>query len=252
MDLFALDFDGVICDSARETALSAWFAGRVFWPEWQEQDPTDACLDRFVRLRPYLETGYQAVLMMRMITDGCPDRIFRDDLEATCERLIKELKTSKAELVQRFGEARDTWMARDLNDWLAANRPFPGTVEAVRAAMARHPVYILTTKQERFAQALLAAWGLAFPADRLFGLEAGRSKEKLLAELSVQHAGEPVRIHFVEDRVETLLRVAGDERLDAVRLYYAEWGYGTPEQLAQAQAHSRITVWREQDFLRID
>ena len=33
-DLLALDFDGVLCDSARETGMTAWRAGQAIWSDW--------------------------------------------------------------------------------------------------------------------------------------------------------------------------------------------------------------------------
>ena len=68
--IVALDFDGVLCDSARETALSAWRAGAVYWPEWDRAAASESQIGRFIQLRPHLETGYQSVLIMRMIADG--------------------------------------------------------------------------------------------------------------------------------------------------------------------------------------
>ncbi|MFS8018469.1 hypothetical protein Hanom_Chr15g01392411 [Helianthus anomalus] len=44
-DLYALDFDGVICDSVRETAISC------------------------VKLRPVVETGYETLLIVRLLLE---------------------------------------------------------------------------------------------------------------------------------------------------------------------------------------
>ena len=44
--VFCFDFDGVVCDSAPETALSAWNASRVFWPELPEPLDSDPLSNR--------------------------------------------------------------------------------------------------------------------------------------------------------------------------------------------------------------
>ena len=71
--VFALDFDGVLCDSVAETAVTGWRAGRRLWPEWQADEPPAAALEQFVALRPLLETGYQAILLMHMVCTGVPE-----------------------------------------------------------------------------------------------------------------------------------------------------------------------------------
>jgi hypothetical protein len=55
------------------------------------------------------------------------------------------------QLVDLFGRVRDEWIARDLDDWLSPNRIYPGVAEALKDLMGRDEVYIVTTKQVRFA-----------------------------------------------------------------------------------------------------
>ena len=49
-------------------------------------------------------------------------------------------------------------------------------------------------------------------------------------------------IHFVEDRLDTLLGVAECWELQAVRLYLVDWGYNTSAQRREAGQHPRIRV----------
>ena len=79
-NLLALDFDGVLCDSARETAMTAWRAGRTIWPEWQGEAPAEL-VERFCTLRPWLETGYQALPIMRMAWEGLTAAQLATDFE---------------------------------------------------------------------------------------------------------------------------------------------------------------------------
>ena len=90
MDFFALDFDGVLCDSAMETALTAWRAGARIWPEWRAAEASADVLERFIRLRPALETGYQAILLMRLAYDWPADGIAAAQVGDACRRLLQE------------------------------------------------------------------------------------------------------------------------------------------------------------------
>ncbi len=250
MDIIALDFDGVLCDSAFECATTAWRAGAEFWPEWQGAEPPQVYTERFVALRPVIETGYQTILLMRLVVSAYGDHEIQERFGALCDELLRTLGLSKAELVGRFGAMRDRWIAADTADWLARHRFYPGTIEAVQRQLANgNPVYILTTKQERFTVALLEAAGVALPRERIFGLESGRSKESVLRELlaAPAYAGQPV--HFVEDRLDTLLRAVADPCLDPVRLYLATWGYNTERERAAAAAQPRIALWNRAAFL---
>ena len=60
--LFALDFDGVVCDSVGESSLSAWKHGVQLWPELFEHERAnekkDTVLDKLRAVRPVVETGY--------------------------------------------------------------------------------------------------------------------------------------------------------------------------------------------------
>ena len=103
-------------------------------------------------------------------------------------------------------------------------------------------VCIITTKQGRFVQAILQENSLPCPTlDRLYDLDNpyGKKPEVLKALLNESPGSE---IHFVEDRMETLLAVTQCEELSNVRLYLVAWGYNTEEERIKAELHPRITL----------
>jgi phosphoglycolate phosphatase-like HAD superfamily hydrolase len=247
-DVIVLDFDGVLCDSARETAVSAWRAGQEFFPDWSGPEPTAEAVDAFVAVRPILETGFQSILLMKRIADGVPVDEIRDGGAEAAEALMAELGLERQALVRAFGAARDVWIESDLPGWLGRHGFFAGTAERLRETLATGiPVYIATTKQERFVEALFAGQGLDFPSARIFGLDAKKKKEQVLRELLAEYPGR--RLHFVEDRIDTLRRVQDCPELAGVELYYADWGYGLPADLDAAKADPRLHVWSLDQFL---
>jgi len=251
MDVFALDFDGVLCDSAPEGAVTAWRAGQRIWPEWQGAAPPAACAERFVRLRPALETGYQMPLLMKLVFDQVGDAEVLARFVPLCEELMAAQGLTRMQLGDLFGEARDEWIARDTAGWLGSHRFYPGVIDRLREALVSNPVYILTTKQERFSWQLLEAGGAAVPRERIWGLERNISKSRMLELVMAEPAHRGSRVHFVEDRVETLIEVAKNPLLDEVHLYLADWGYNTPAQRELARRHPRITLWSLDRFLRL-
>lgn len=59
--LWALDFDGVVCDSCGESALSAWRAAEGLWPDMFAEDVVkaqkDDIMEKMRAVRPVVETG---------------------------------------------------------------------------------------------------------------------------------------------------------------------------------------------------
>jgi len=249
MNVFALDFDGVLCDSARETGVAGWRAGAQIWENWRGPEPPEEYLDRFVQLRPYLETGYQAILLLRLIADGRRVEEIAADFSKLCRRARRASGMSRDALVRLFGETRDQWIAQEPQDWLRRHRFYPGVIETVRSVLLRAPVFILTTKQERFVAALLGQEGVAIPDEHIFGLERKAPKEALLAALMRRPEFQRAQFHFVEDRLDTLLRIQAVPELGAVLLYLVDWGYTTREDLDRARELSRIQVIDAARFL---
>ncbi len=251
MNCIALDFDGVLCDSAAETGESAWRAGASVYPEWGERTVPRSYIEEFRRVRPVLETGFEAIPLMRLVSEGVPrERILRD-FPKLRDRVIAESGVSRSRLVELFGSARDRWIAGDPEGWLARHEFYPGVIERVRARLGNDEVYILTTKQERFVRRLLEPVCPEFPDERIFGLDAGVCKEDLLARLASEHPDADGGLHFVEDRLDTLERVMRRPELAGVHLYLASWGYAREEDIERARGLERVTVWELSNFLEL-
>ena len=250
-DVFAIDFDGVLCDSAGEAGTTAWRAGSRLWPDWQRPEPPAAEMGRFLKLRPVIETGYQAVLLMRLIHDRVDDDTIEREFPERCARIIEEMGCSSADVARLVSQARSAWIDQDVDDWLGRHAFYPGVLDAFTARAEQDPVFILTTKQERFVRTLLDSRAVRLPDSHIFGLDTGRSKEECLDELSRRPEFRGARFHFVEDRMKTLMRVASKDSLDHVLLYLADWGYTTDRDREQARAIPRITVWNTGSFLDV-
>ncbi|NLZ59514.1 MAG: hypothetical protein GX901_02505 [Lentisphaerae bacterium] len=249
MKLLALDFDGVICDSARETGLSAWKAARELWPECCNADEMpEKLMQEFIEVRPYLEIGYQSPLMLKMLLEKLPLGEFQDRLEDNCRRIMLESAMNSESMIKLFSQTRKQWMEQDLEGWLGAHGFYAGVIPALQEALKLQEQRILTTKQECFTLPLLTGQGVDFPKEKIWGLERKTPKEELL--LRLQREGWK-QIIFVEDRLETLLRVMQIPQLDGVRLYYALWGYGTDKEKQQAASIERIKCISLVDFQEV-
>ena len=234
--LYALDFDGVICDSAVETGTAGWKVATQLWPDMPSELPAELLL-QFRQVRPIMETGFEATLIMRLLFEGINSTSLMQTFHHQIEALMTRDNLSVDELKQVFGSTRDKWIADDFDNWIEMNPLFDGIADKLRRIDTEQSV-IITTKQERFVDHILSANGIHFPSSQIFGLERNLSKQQILSDILAQRPG--ASILFVEDRLPTLINVITDDRLDDVQLYFAGWGYNTEQDRDSASNIKRI------------
>jgi phosphoglycolate phosphatase-like HAD superfamily hydrolase len=198
--------------------------------------PPTELIDQFRTIRPILETGYEAILLMRLLYQGEDEQdIFENYSNKTRQALIESGKEIDF-LKQLFGETRDIWIKRDLNEWVDMNPLFPGVADKLRKLEQQAYWYIVTTKQERFVTQILQANGINLANDRIFGLGRNINKVEVLTELLAKHS--QAEIYFIEDRLPTLVNVLGAKWLESIKLFLADWGYNTKQDIESAQSKS--------------
>lgn len=228
--LYALDFDGVICDSAVETSLTGWKAAHHFWPKMPAEIP-DKLISEFKRVRPVLETGYEAILILRLLFEGVTTDALLADFPHRIAGIINRDQLDTNKLKQHFGETRDRWIDDNLEQWIEMNPLFKGVADKL-TIIPTSDCYIITTKQERFVSQILNANGIALPSEQIFGLDRQLSKQQVLRDLLNQYPNHTVL--FVEDRLPTLINVMKDEQLASIKLIFANWGYNTTQDKQKA------------------
>ncbi|WJX77557.1 hypothetical protein P8452_60853 [Trifolium repens] len=260
--LYALDFDGVICDSCGETAISALKAAKLRWPDLFDSVDSateDWIVEQMITVRPVVETGYETLLLVRLLLETRVPSIRKSSVaegltvEGILENwfqlkpiIMEEWKENRDDLIELFGKVRDDWLEKDFTGWIQANRLYPGASDALRFASSR--VYIVTTKQGRFADALLKELaGITIPPERLYGLGTG-PKVEVLKKLQKMPENQGLTLHFVEDRLATLKNVIKEPELDNWNLYLVNWGFNTQKERDEAAANPRIQLLELSDF----
>lgn len=243
--IYALDFDGVICDSAVETAITGWKAAGTLWGDMPKPVPRPL-IDRFRLIRPIIETGYEAILAMRLLHLGETIEAIYGGYGDLIQSLLTETQVTVDDLKKLFGETRDVWINTDLDDWIKMNPLFDGVAAKLRALDQQQPWYVVTTKQERFVKRILEANAIELADERIFGLDRKLSKVEVLRGLLKNHPDES--IYFVEDRLPTLLNVLKNDELANVKLIFALWGYNTADDKTLA-AEQHVILQKLEDFL---
>ncbi|XP_075519160.1 uncharacterized protein LOC142553053 [Primulina tabacum] len=261
-DLYALDFDGVLCDSCGESSLSAVKAAKVRWPnlfDGVDSSLEDWIVDQMYTVRPVVETGYENLLLVRLllemkipsvrkssVAEGLTVEGILDDWFKIKPVIMAEWDEKKDPLIDLFGKVRDEWIDNDLAGWIGTNRLYPGVPDALKFASSK--LYIVTTKQSRFADALLRELaGVAIPLERIYGLGTG-PKVEVLKKLQNMPEHQGLALHFVEDRIATLKNVIKEPELNNWNLYLGDWGYNTQKEREEAGGIPRIHLLQLCDF----
>lgn len=236
--LIAFDFDGVICDGLIEYFETAWQAYcQLFQPE--KTTPPDGLAERFYPLRPVIETGWEMPVLVAALVQGAKDQQIIEAWPEMALPYLEAANLTKTQSVQTLDGVRDQKIQSDLQSWLDLHRFYPGIIERLSELLSGDiPIYIVSTKEGRFIQALLSQSGIDFPTDRIFGKEVKRPKYETLRLLKEKHSVE--NIWFVEDRLPALSAVAKQDDLAKVQLFLADWGYNLEGDRTTARQDDRI------------
>jgi phosphoglycolate phosphatase-like HAD superfamily hydrolase len=212
------------------------------------REASTALRDRFAALRPIVESGWEMVALVGVLSESPPeaDAALRDPAGWARARdaYVRSHGLDQRRLTIALDEARDRAMAEDAPAWLARHRFYPGVAEWLTRLNAEGKlVYVLSTKGKPFLDALLAWQNVPLSSERVIGkAEPRREKWDVLRELAAARGLGLDQVWFVEDRLPTLLdlrRHAGDF---PARLFLADWGYIFPDRDPAAARAAGIPV----------
>ena len=101
-------------------------------------------------------------------------------------------------------------------------------------------IYIISTKEGRFIQTLLAEQGINISDRYLIGKESKRPKYETIQNVLIQESITANQLWFVEDRLKALELVQQRSELAGVGLFLADWGYNTQQTRDSLQNTSEI------------
>ena len=251
MRALALDFDGVISDSAAEAfavSLPTYLATRSV-AQWTRLADGVQALSRaeiekeplyraFVDGMPLGNRAEDFGVVLHAIESGHPltdqaayDRVrvevgeaFRDDFHA------------------RFYTERARFRTRSPDRWLGLMRPYASFLEVLRSRAGEVVLAVATAKDRDSVDLLLSAYGVAdlFAADWILDKTAGPDKRAHLSILRERLGLDFSEITFVDDKVNHL---DSTSRL-GVRCALASWGYNGERErlLARERGHAVLDL----------
>jgi phosphoglycolate phosphatase len=171
------------------------------------------------------------VIHARGMGDQGPlDRFIGPPVEAWVGELLPEGSDE-----ERAGLARDYRACYDREGW-RNNSVFPGVREMlVELHRQGFPLYVCTSKQQHFAVRILDAFELSGLFTAIYGDKAeyaSHSKVDLLANILRERSLQPDSTWMIGDRSFDIDAAHANQ----LRCLAAGWGYGSPEEFAQADA----------------
>lgn len=250
MRVLALDFDGVISDSAPEAFVVAL---RTYVALCSGDDTTlapdlaalEACgLERsavvasrlyadFVDFMPLGNRAEDFGVEFAALDEG---RVLRD--QGDYDAYKRALEASRPEFSQSFHtlfyRQRSEFAQRDAQRWLALMGPYQPFLSILKRRAKDRVLAIATAKDFESVGRLLDHYGIAdlFPPDRVLDKETGASKRAHLEELASRLNTPFERIAFVDDKVNHLEDVSAL----GVRPVLSAWGYNGIREQERARA----------------
>lgn len=248
-NILALDFDGVICNG-----LPEYFATtkKTYLQIWQSDitENLDVFASSFYQLRPVIEIGWEMPILLRALRLGIKEIEILKNWALVAKTIIDNENLIPKEISTRLDRNRDNWINNDLDSWLALHQFYPGILLALEQINnLAIDLYIITTKEGRFAKKLLEQQGIELPEERIIGKEYQRPKYQTL-QLLLQASKSPkdTTIWFIEDRLKTLEVVQQQIELSTVKLFLADWGYNTEIERVAARNNPKIEVLSLEQF----
>lgn len=244
MKILVTDFDGVICDGLKEYFYSSKLVYQSIWLD--RTIDIDSLQSQFNLLRPVVETGWEMPLLLRVLTWGETPENILENWHNIKEKALKTLDLQGikiANISQKLDEIREKQIKDDIDKWLSLQSLYEGVKAKLKQLINKQiKIYIITTKEGKFARQLLEKEGIYLPENTIFGKEVKRPKYETLRLIMEKEKVEAGEVCFIEDRLEALELVNQQSDLQDVKLFFALWGYNTEESKRKAQENPNINL----------
>ena len=240
--MLIFDYDGVLLDSVREIAVTAYNMLEGTIATRLNQLPQNA-LELFLRNRFHVQPIGDAPVLMKWcleIGETDPDKLLNP---AKYDEIIQQVDEPVAARTTRFFETRNLFKAKDLKAWTELNAP----VQPLWQIMAEQPtknLVLLTNKNREATISLSKHFGLMISDNNVYAGDHGTTKIENMIRI-MQRFKKPAYA-FIDDSVKNLREI--DEHFNkeekTISLIFATWGYTGPDdaQAAKDFGYQVVTI----------
>lgn len=223
--VLALDFDGVIWNSAGECFQTGWRA----YQELTGRDLSGRVFERgFLRGRPLARTGHDFYLLLKLMEED-PER----DLAAMSLPEFVKLRAVHHDEMLKFDRVfyllRAHFREVEPDVWMSWQQPYGEMMTLLDEWEEKFSgVALATTKDTLSAQSLMNSVDRYWP---VFGKEFSVHKADQILGIAQHFKVEPNQILFIDDLLENLQQVEPTAAVTAL----AKWGYNFPDSWSKAR-----------------
>ena len=231
--MLIFDYDGVLLDSVREIAVTAYNMLKGTIATRLNQLPQNA-LEIFLRNRFHIQPiGDAPVLMNYCLEIGEiePDKLMNAE---EYNEIIKQVDEPVAARTSRFFETRNRFKTEDIEAWRALNAP----VQPLWCILIKIPtenLVLLTNKNLDATISLSNHFGLKISEDNVYSGDHGTTKIENMTR--IMHRFTKPTYAFIDDSVKNLREI--DEHFNkeekTISLIFATWGYTGPDDARTAE-----------------
>jgi len=240
--MLIFDYDGVLLDSVREIAVTAYNMLKGTIVTRLDQLPPNA-LELFLRNRFHVQPIGDAPVLMKWclaVGESDPDKLLSP---GEYDKIIQQVAEPVAARTTRFFETRNRFKNKDLEAWRALNAP----VQPLWRILIENPtenLVLLTNKNRDATISLSNHFGLKISDDNVYSGDHGTTKIENMTRI-MQRFRKPA-YEFIDDSVKNLREI--DEYFNreeqTISLIFATWGYTGPDdaRIAQDFGYQVVTI----------
>jgi FMN phosphatase YigB (HAD superfamily) len=233
--VYALDFDGVICDSLEECLLTSWHTYYnnpidTFTKNTTDEIPREF-RQHFRNCRSYVRhNGHFLVPLLFRKKNFNTQKIFDDIYVEINSELIKIFNN-------RFLSYRNGVRTKYQEAWLSHHILYEGIAETI--CHPSNPLYIVTAKDTPSVELILHRNGIHLDNNHIYGEQT--DKNKAFSDICRRESVEPEQLHFIDDNLINVTKALKD----GYSAQWANWGYNTTE-------HQKLAIELKVDSIEIE
>ena len=240
--MLIFDFDGVLMDSVREIAVTAYNMLERTIVTRLNQLPQNA-LESFLRNRFHVQPIGDAPVLLKWcleIGERDPAKLLSPE---EYKEIIDQVEEPVAARTNRFFEARNRFKNIDTKAWIALNAPVQ-PLWRILIEVPNENFLLLTNKNREATISLSNHFGLRISNDNVYSGDHGITKIENMTRIMQRFKRSSYT--FIDDSVKNLRDLDDhfNRNVKVVSLIFAEWGYTGPNDadLARRCGYQSLTI----------
>ncbi len=258
MKILAVDYDGVIGDSALKSLfishnaycryfgsrVKSNFGGKLFtfdnWEEMKRKYKRE--MDYYRQLRSYVEFSSDFFVIIKIIEEQIQINNQQEFIDYR-----NQLKFDYQFFQAKFFEERDRWQKKDFEKWFSLSPVFKRVVQGIQKFLREGQKVVIATSNRResiYPEFQPKYIGFTITLKDIFDKDFGQHKSEHMQAIAKRYGAKLNELYFVDDQLSYLM---GTNVL-GVNVFLAGWGYCTEKHKEEAKKEGITVIEREKDF----